>query len=68
MTAQGPRVALTRSDVIAAGSQISFNIRIIEGPISRPLLCDLLDYGAFQGLGQWRNGGYGSFTYSIEDA
>jgi hypothetical protein len=68
MTAQGPRVALTRSDVVAAGSQITFTIRIIDGPISKALLCDLLDYGAFQGLGQWRNAGYGSFTYTIEDA
>jgi hypothetical protein len=67
MTAQGPRVALTRSDLIPAGGVITFNIRMIDGPISRPLLCDLLDYGAFQGLGQWRNASYGSFTYTIED-
>lgn len=62
-TAQGPRVTLVRSDVIKAGAQ--FDIRLIAlegGGFKKDLIEALISYGKFQGLGQWRSGGYGRMT------
>lgn len=64
MTAQGPRVGLTRSDMINAGRQIEFEIEILDN--KKAITWDLIDaclaYGKYVGLGQWRgSGGYGQF-------
>jgi len=62
-TMQGPRVTLARSDYIAIGTEITFQIGWIgHKEISEKLLMELLSYGELQGLGQFRNGGYGRFT------
>jgi hypothetical protein len=64
MTAQGPRVSLARSSTVNAGTEISFEIRMIphkEKEINWQLIRDLLEYGQYSGLGQFRNGGYGRF-------
>jgi hypothetical protein len=61
-TMQGPRVTLARSDYIAEGTEITFEIGILKHKeITVKLVRQLLDYGALQGLGQFRNGGYGRF-------
>lgn len=60
MTAQGPRVALTRSDVILAGARFSFEVHVLAGGgVTEGLLRDILSYAEYQGFGQWRGGGYG---------
>lgn len=62
-TAQGPRVTLVRSDVIKAGAQ--FDIRLVAlsgGGFTKALIEALISYGKFQGLGQWRSGGYGRMS------
>lgn len=64
-TAQGERVALARSETVPAGSCIEFTIRVLGGPITEELLREWLDYGANMGLGQWRSGGWGAFTYEM---
>lgn len=64
MTAQGPRVSLARSDTIVEGTQLSFEVVIINNDkgLKPELLADIFDYGSFVGLGQWRgSGGYGRF-------
>jgi hypothetical protein len=62
-TPQGPRVTLARSDYIAAGTEITFQIGWIEHKdLSEKLIMELFAYGELQGLGQFRNGGYGRFT------
>ena len=63
-TAQGERVSLARSQVIPAGSTMTFTVQLFEG-VAENLVREWLDYGALRGLGQWRNGGYGSFTYEV---
>jgi len=63
-TAQGERVALARSDTCPAGTTLEFEVMILGG-ISRSLLIEWLEYGRLSGLGQWRNAGYGRFTYEI---
>lgn len=63
-TAQGERVALSRSESIGPGSSMEFAVKVLGG-ISEKLLREWLEYGELRGLGQWRNGGYGSFTYEM---
>jgi hypothetical protein len=66
-TAQGERVTLVRSDTIPEGTKLEFELQIL-GQVSEKLLREWLDYGAVRGLGQWRNAGWGTFTYELEEA
>jgi hypothetical protein len=62
MTAQGPRVALIRSDYIKAGTELDFIIKVLApGGITEGCLRTVLSYGQHIGLGCWRTGGYGTF-------
>jgi hypothetical protein len=63
-TAQGERVALARSDTCPVGTSIEFKLLILGG-VSKALLTEWLEYGQLRGLGQWRNAGYGRFTYEL---
>lgn len=68
-TMQGDRVAMASSERIAAGCKCQFSICLITGgekaklKIDRSLLIQALDYGSLRGLGQWRNGSFGRFTW-----
>lgn len=66
MTMQGPRTSLARSEQLPAGTSFTCTISVINDVISEPLLRDILDYGAFQGLGQWRSGDFGKIEYTLE--
>lgn len=61
-TAQGPRVALARSEVVPAGSTIEFEVTVLKKELI-PMIREWLEYGALRGLGQWRNSGRGAFTF-----
>ncbi len=66
LTAKGERVTLIRSDQIAAGTVLECQIELLKHKeINEGILRCLLSYGARKGLGQFRNGGYGSFTYTL---
>ena len=67
MTAQGPRVALARSEMLPVGTWFEVEIMLYSDVINSDVLTDILDYGALQGLGQWRSGGWGRFTYKMEE-
>ena len=59
-TAQGPRVTVVRSDVIKAGAELNFSLRVLHGGgITKAILADVMEYGSLMGLGQWRSGGWG---------
>lgn len=61
-TMQGERVALAKSEMIPSGTTAEFTIEILSKElVSR--VDDWLDYGKYNGLGQWRNGSYGRFTW-----
>ena len=64
-TAQGERVTLARSDSCPPGTTMTFTVTVLGGPVTREILEEWLAYGRFSGLGQWRSGGYGRFTYEI---
>jgi hypothetical protein len=38
-----------------------------NSPLTREVLESLLSYGQLKGLGQWRNAGYGTFTYILTE-
>lgn len=62
MTAQGPRVSLVRSDFVKAGRQLEFDIELLEHKeITMDMIREMLEYGRYQGLGQFRNGSFGRF-------
>jgi hypothetical protein len=64
-TAQGPRVALARSEQLPEGTWFECDLMVYDGPINEAMLTDLLSYGADKGLGQWRNGGWGRFSFEF---
>lgn len=66
MTAQGPRVALAKSEVLPAGTQFTFKLQVMkECPLKGEHLAELFNYGQVCGLGQWRNSRRGTFTYTM---
>ena len=64
-TAQGDRVAISSSESVSAGSKLSFKVTILDDSFEK-FLMEWLDYGKFNGLGQWHNSGKGRFTYIIK--
>jgi hypothetical protein len=62
MLKTGPRVTLIRSDFVSAGTELSFTIKVLpHKEITVDVVKRLLEYGQFQGFGQFRNGSYGRF-------
>lgn len=64
-TAQGERIALSRSEMIQAGAEILFTVMILDDNLE-PLIHEWFDYGNLRGLGQWRNASYGRMTAKVE--
>jgi len=64
-TAQGPRIAIARSEMLPEGTWFECDLEVYDGPITEDIIRDLLTYGARKGLGQWRNGGWGRFTFEL---
>lgn len=68
-TAQGERVALAASDMAPAGTAIQFEIDVLDdASVTEAVLREWLDYGRYRGIGQWRNGSYGRFSYELNKA
>lgn len=61
-TMQGERVALANSEMIAAGATCEFTIQLLKDDLEKAVR-EWLDYGKFNGIGQWRNGSYGRFSW-----
>jgi hypothetical protein len=68
MTAQGPRTTLVRSEAVEAGAKLRFNLRVMTGsPLEHDHLKKMFQMGEMFGLGQWRNAGYGTFTFELQE-
>jgi hypothetical protein len=65
-TAQGERITLARSDTAPENTTLDFDI-LVMGVITENVLREWFDYGQYRGLGQWRNGGYGTFEYELSE-
>jgi len=61
-TQQGPRIALATSETIPEGTEFEFEVHCRQ-PELFDLIPKALDYGALNGLLQWRNSGKGTFTW-----
>lgn len=61
-TAQGERIALANSEMIPENASIEFTVRVLKDDLM-DVVKEWLDYGRYNGLGQWRNGGYGQFLW-----
>lgn len=62
-----PQVFLNASEEIPAGATCQFNLQLLcsDDQLCAEDIFELLDYGKYRGLLQWRNGGYGSFKWRI---
>lgn len=68
MTMQGERVALANSEEIGAGAFVEFDVEVLKHdkkPLGTDLIEEWLEFGEYNGLGQWRNSGHGAFTYEV---
>lgn len=65
-TPQGERVALARSEMIDAGASMEFTLNLLD-PSLEPLVREWLEYGELRGLGQWRNGGWGRYSFTMTE-
>ena len=64
MTPLGPRTSVAKSDYLIIGTELEFDVHIINNgkeELKDDIIAKLLEYGQYQGLGQFRNGGYGRF-------
>lgn len=64
-TMKGPRVSLAASEKINLPVCLQFTIEVLENgkDVSWKVIRELLDYGRYKGLGQWRNGSWGRFKW-----
>lgn len=60
--AAGKRTAIASSEQIPAGATMVFEIVCLTKEVY-DAIPELLDYGFHHGIGQWRNGDYGRFTW-----
>ena len=63
-TPQGERVAIASSESIPEGTTIDFEVMILNKKLLKAVI-EWLDYGKYNGLGQWHNSGKGRFTYEL---
>ena len=62
-TMQGPRVSLANSETCPIGSWIEFDIRTMTADLMERVR-SYLDFGLYNGLGQWRNSGKGRYRWT----
>lgn len=73
MTAQGPRVTLSRKEAAHAevkpegqeGAKLELHLLTLGSVVPESLIRELLAYGKWCGAGQWRSGGFGRFDYDL---
>lgn len=63
-TMQGERVTIAKSESAPVGTSLECWIKVMNPDIEKKLF-EYLDYGYYNGLGQWHNSGKGKFAYEI---
>jgi len=63
-TPQGERIAIADSESINAGATMELSIQTFVDA-DMEMVKEWLNYGAFKGIGQWRNSGMGRFKYEV---
>jgi len=69
-TMRGPRVSLASSEQVDDPWSIEFTVTLVDNPttnksanVTWEAIEEMLSYGCLKGLGQYRNGSFGRFTY-----
>ena len=65
-TMQGPRVTLASSEMIPAGSEFYFTIKLLN-PDDKKAFFECMDYKEKSGMFQWRSGGMGTLIWTPAD-
>ena len=70
MTMQGPRVSVSASEIICPDWELEFTLTLVDNEktaksvaLTWSVVEEALNYGTIKGLGQWRNGQNGRFTW-----
>jgi len=56
------------SEQVNEGVEVEFEIHVLplgQKDIDKAAITRWFEYGQYQGISQWRNGGYGRFTFEI---
>jgi len=61
-TMRGERICLARSETVPSGTSMEIEV-IILAPALERFISEWFNYGALMGLGQWRSGGMGRFSW-----
>lgn len=65
-TPMGPRVALARSDMLAVGTRMEFDIKVLAPKVfDEKMLRLCFERGEYLGWGQWRTGSWGRFSFTL---
>jgi hypothetical protein len=63
LTPLGPRTTVVRSDVIPEGTKIAFQLHLLKGGgLTKGIIEEILSYGQYIGIGQWRTASWGRFA------
>lgn len=62
-TAQGERIALANSECCPPGTVVEFTIMVMVDDLMKNVI-EWLDYGRWNGIGQWHNSGKGRFKWT----
>lgn len=65
ITMQGPRTSITRSEWIKAPIVAEVEAHLVGNKLDEKILMELLEYGKYSGVGQFRGGGFGTFSYAL---
>lgn len=63
-TAKGPRTALATSEIVPAGTEFYFGIRLLNENSLKACI-ETLDYKEWMGMLQWRGGGKGTLEWTL---
>ena len=63
-TMQGERVTLASSEEIQAGAWCEFTVNLLNDADEKAFR-EWMDFGALNGIGQWRNASHGRFVWEI---
>lgn len=65
-TMQGPRVALSSSEFVPAGTELYFTVQLMN-PADKYALFETMDFKLKHGMLQWRSGGMGIMAWTPAD-
>lgn len=66
-TMQGPRVTLVSSEMVPAGTEFYFTVRLANAA-DKAAFVEVMDFKQFVGMFQWRSGGMGTLIWTPADS